>query len=88
MDIDYCDQTRHTQLEAQLSIQHVCNHNCKVEHLFGNTYQCVQSRLLHVCDQTCDKRIQWDRYSTICLLSKKRVELSSEQQQQQTLADR
>jgi len=39
--------------------------------MFGNTYRCVSSNLVHVCDRNCDQRVPYDRYSTICVVSKR-----------------
>eukprot|EP00878_Enallax_costatus_P005596 GHUV01005869.1.p2 GENE.GHUV01005869.1~~GHUV01005869.1.p2 ORF type:complete len:121 (+),score=5.22 GHUV01005869.1:397-759(+) len=73
MDVDVCyDQCRaSTQLSRELSILHECNHTCQVQHEFGNLYRCVSSGQVHICDSTCCKRIEWDRYSQICVISKK-----------------
>jgi hypothetical protein len=50
---------------------HQCGHRCQVEALFGNAYRCVTSGLVHICDRNCDQRVPYDRYSTICVVSKR-----------------
>jgi hypothetical protein len=42
-----------------------------VVHDFGNCYRCLSSGLLHVCDSNCSSRVFRDRYSSICLISRK-----------------
>ena len=50
---------------------HQCGPHCTVEALFGNAYRCVTSGLVHICDRNCDQRVPYDRYSTICVVSKR-----------------
>lgn len=50
---------------------HQCGPHCSVEPLFGNAYRCVTSGLVHICDRNCDQRVPYDRYSTICVVSKR-----------------
>jgi len=50
---------------------HTCTRYCQVAHVFGNVYQCAQSRQTHVCDQNCTQRVEYDNVSTICRLSRK-----------------
>jgi hypothetical protein len=64
-----CQQPR-TDFQ-RCSSQHLCDHRCHVEHMFGNVFQCRTSGLLHVCDATCACRVFRDAHSSICLLSRR-----------------
>lgn len=60
---------RATQLSQAMHLQHQCGAACRVQHLFGNTWRCESSSMIHVCDANCDHRV-WDgRFQTRCLLS-------------------
>lgn len=69
------DQQQHLQpqtaLAKQLGVQHLCDHRCRVTHVFGNAYQCESSGQLHVCDANCGQRVYRDRYSTVCRISRR-----------------
>mmetsp|Transcript_37122 Transcript_37122/g.94863 ORF Transcript_37122/g.94863 Transcript_37122/m.94863 type:complete len:120 (+) Transcript_37122:250-609(+) len=56
---------------------HVCSRFCAIGHQFGNLYRCESSGTVHICDWNCDQRIFYDRYSTICRLSR-RIFLNSD----------
>lgn len=56
---------------AATTPHHQCGPRCTVEALFGNAYRCVTSGLVHICDRNCDQRVPYDRYSTICVVSKR-----------------
>lgn len=60
-----------TQLAKQLAVAHVCDHRCRVQHLFGNAYRCETSGQVHVCDLNCTQRVYQDRYSTVCRISRR-----------------
>ena len=51
--------------------RHECCHTCLVSHEFGNVYKCHSSGQLHVCDANCGQRVFYDKYSTICRVSRK-----------------
>jgi hypothetical protein len=50
---------------------HQCGAACSVEALFGNAYRCLSSGMVHICDRNCDQRVAYDRWSSICVISKK-----------------
>jgi len=58
---------------------HTCSRFCKIDHIFGNVYQCCQSGQTHVCDKNCTQRVVYDNLSTICRLSKKVFPLTPEE---------
>lgn len=71
MDVDCQQQAPRTQLQAAWSVAHQCSHVCSVQHAFGNTFVCASSGMMHVCDATCNHRVWADRYSDICVLSRR-----------------
>jgi hypothetical protein len=73
MDID--QQPSAVYLSSQPS--HHCTYNCSVTHVLGNLYQCKDSGAVHICDQNCDQKIQYDCHSSICRASRKILPLSS-----------
>ncbi|KIY97638.1 hypothetical protein MNEG_10323 [Monoraphidium neglectum] len=64
-------QQHDTALTKQMNVQHLCDHRCSVQHMFGNAFRCQSSGQLHVCDANCTQRVYNDRYSTICRISRK-----------------
>lgn len=60
-----------TLLSKQMGIEHMCDHRCNVQPLFGNAYRCESSGQVHVCDANCSQRMYYDRYSTVCRISRK-----------------
>lgn len=60
-----------SSLEAHVQLPHVCSHTCQVQQEFGNVFRCCSSGLIHVCDSNCNQRLYYDRYNTICRISKK-----------------
>jgi hypothetical protein len=76
-----------SQFQRASSIHHMCNHTCVVAHEFGNLFKCQSSGLVHVCDSTCASRVYRDRYSSICLISRKvHPPLEAQQQSAHNLA--
>jgi hypothetical protein len=71
MDIDIAHDQHDTQLEQAWNVVHECGAKCSVRHLFGNTFECCSSGQLHICDSNCNKRVYNDRYSQVCLLSRR-----------------
>lgn len=43
---------------ANLTQGHTCTRFCEFQHSFGNLYICKTSGTHHVCDQTCQQRVQ------------------------------
>lgn len=39
----HLNEHHQTQLTKQLSVHHLCDHRCSVQHLFGNAYSCESS---------------------------------------------
>ena len=58
-------------LATALQETHTCSRNCEYQHLFANVFTCQTSGQVHVCDQTCNQRVWYDSYSSICRLSKR-----------------
>lgn len=56
---------------APMEERHVCTSMCHIESVFGNLFVCRSSGEYHVCDQNCNQRIPYDRYTMICRLSKR-----------------
>uniref|UniRef100_A0A383V8Q8 Uncharacterized protein n=1 Tax=Tetradesmus obliquus TaxID=3088 RepID=A0A383V8Q8_TETOB len=81
MDIDIANDQQHTQLERAWSVVHECGAKCSVRHLFGNTFECCSSGQLHICDANCSKRVYRDRYSEVCLVSRRVFEVQQAQQE-------
>ena len=52
----------------------------QVTHEFGNVFKCHASGMTHVCDANCNQRLQYDRYSSICRVSKRVVPLAPQEQ--------
>jgi hypothetical protein len=50
---------------------HQCSRFCSFEHVVGNVFLCRTSGKTHICDSTCQERVQLDRYSSVCRLSKR-----------------
>lgn len=46
MDAQYAhhdQQQQPTQLAKQIGVQHLCDHRCQVQHMFGNAFRCDTS---------------------------------------------
>ena len=50
---------------------HQCSRFCNFEHVVGNMFLCKSSGQTHICDSTCQERVQLDSYSSVCRLSKR-----------------
>ncbi|GBF99318.1 hypothetical protein Rsub_12099 [Raphidocelis subcapitata] len=64
-------QQHATQLSKEMAVAHVCDHRCRVQHMFGNAFRCESSGQLHVCDANCVQRVYRDRYSSVCRISRR-----------------
>jgi hypothetical protein len=58
-------------ISGALHEQHVCTRNCAYKNEFANVYSCLTSGQIHICDNTCNQLVWFDRYSSICRLSKR-----------------
>ncbi len=63
-------QTAHS-LDTSLHSAHRCTRFCVFEHVCGNVWTCRTSGATHICDSTCDQRIQLDSHQAVCRLSKR-----------------
>ena len=50
---------------------HRCSRFCEFSHVCGNVWACRTSGATHICDSTCDQRVQLDSYQSVCRLSKR-----------------
>ncbi|CAL8461896.1 g1427 [Coccomyxa elongata] len=61
----------HTLQAATCSKGHQCTRFCGFEHVFGNVFNCTSSGKTHICDSTCEERVQLDPHTSVCRLSKR-----------------
>ena len=61
----------HNLQAATCSKGHECTRFCSFEHVLANVFTCKTSGKTHICDSTCEERIQLDSHTSVCRLSKR-----------------
>lgn len=70
-NLDYIKLESLQQQSTQSLQAHICTRNCVFQHQFGNVFSCFSSGTTHVCDITCNQKVWYDNYHSICRLSKR-----------------